>query len=176
MPYLCQSNSKNMASISLYRCSGKVSGPMRFRVSDGRGVCLYWSAFCPGRDETVVERYRGMVAQAYETMRKGGMPLTSSVLREVIERRLAHKAMAVPVAQRYRTFIREAYEGGFIGTARYRQCCCIARRLERWLMMTGRKGLAADGFDSAVLLEYRKFLFDEGVAMTRRTSKGSARS
>ncbi len=109
----------------------------------------------------MVERYRGMVAQAYETMRKGGMPLTSSVLREVIERRLAHKAMAVPVAQRYRTFIREAYEGGFIGTARYRQCCCIARRLERWLMMTGRKGLAADGFDSAVLLEYRKFLFDE---------------
>ena len=67
-----------MASISLYRCSGKVSGPMRFRVSDGRGVCLYWSAFCPGRDETVVERYRGMVCPVilqfekwmYETVTK----------------------------------------------------------------------------------------------------------
>ncbi|MGN0190815.1 MAG: hypothetical protein ACI39U_04100 [Candidatus Cryptobacteroides sp.] len=195
-----------MASISLYRCSDKVSGPMRFRLSDGRGVCLYWSTNCPElnsrcdriekesenkspRYKVAIERYKGIIAAAYECMKKDGLPLNSNTLREVIERRFCQSGtmVAEPVVDRYREFITQAHNAGFIGTLRYKQLCTIAGRLERWLSMTHREGLATDGFDSAILLEYRKFLFDEylyaekypqyyrsGVRLPRKRRKNSS--
>lgn len=177
-----------MASISLYRCSDKVPGPVRFRLSDGRGICLYWTGFSRNRDEAEIETCKKQISEAYESMRKEGMPLTSLVLREVVDKRVAEsrksesrkpesrkattpkvssrkaatsKTDVPPLVGRYRTFISQAYSGGFIGTARYKQCCAIARRMERWLRMTHREGLAVEGFNSTMLLEYRNFLFDE---------------
>ena len=159
-----------MASISLYRCSDQVPGPVRFRLSDGRGICLYWTGFSRNRDEAEIETCKKQISDAYESMRKEGMPLTSLVLREVVDKRAAESRKAAtpktdvpPLVDRYRSFISQAYSGGFIGTARYKQCCAIARRMERWLRMTHREGLAVEGFNSTMLLEYRNFLFDECV-------------
>ena len=78
-----------MASISLYRCSDKVPGPVRFRLSDGRGICLYWTGFSKNRDEEEIESCKKQISEAYESMRKEGMPLTSLVLREVVDKRAA---------------------------------------------------------------------------------------
>lgn len=212
-----------MASISVYRQTDKGPGPVRFRLSDGRGVCLYWSAGARSAEimasDTGLERYKGIIARAYEALRREGKDLSSRALRRRIEL-IAEAQEAVlqkaqgsplkqapcaggtgttakptassdggstasgrssaalnsadsarnasssllgtsPLVQRYLQYLGQAHRGGFIGTPRYRQCCNIAARLERWLVISGHEGLAPEQFDSDVLLSYRQFLFDE---------------
>ena len=81
--------SKDMASISVYRQTDKGPGPVRFRLSDGRGVCLYWSAGARSAEimasDTGLERYKGIIARAYEALRREGKDLSSRALRRRIE-------------------------------------------------------------------------------------------
>ena len=116
-----------MASISLYRYSGKAPGPVRFRLSDGRGVCLYWTGLLQKHDDAEIETCKQQISDAYKLMLEEGSPLTSKTLRAVIDKRAGEfqKAGAPPLVDRYRAFVNQAYEGGFIGEQRYKQCCAI---------------------------------------------------
>ena len=114
-------------------------------------------------DDAEIETCKQQISDAYKLMLEEGSPLTSKTLRAVIDKRAGEfqKAGAPPLVDRYRAFVNQAYEGGFIGEQRYKQCCAIARRLERWLRITHLQGLTVQEFNSTMLLEYRNFLFDE---------------
>lgn len=188
-----------MASVSVYRGSDKGAGPVRFRLSDGRGVCLYWSAGAGGK-RLPVEQYKIMIAGAYERLKTKGVHPDSNALREEMSKLVGRGTAGslcsgqhsgarhasgnetedsvtgqkpqedisfgnmspdMPLVRRYRAYVTQAHESGFIGKGRYMQCCAIASRLERWLRATGREEVEVDGFDSDMLLAYRQFLFDE---------------
>ncbi|MGN1226049.1 MAG: hypothetical protein ACI4TL_02300, partial [Candidatus Cryptobacteroides sp.] len=162
---------KDMASISIYRRSEK-GGSLRFRISDGRGVCLYWTA--PTSDDKSYQHdasyYISLLEKVYTTMRQSSTPPSSAELYLAMSQTLnvcqspstlTASCSSSPLVERYLAFLRESYEGGFIGERRYRQCCGKARRLQRFLLIQGRPNLRAEDFSADMLLLYRSFVFDE---------------
>lgn len=153
-----------MANISVYRGSDKGSGPLRFRLSDGRGVCLYWTAnFCGDKTKSSIEHCKALIAKAYLNLKNSEASVDSVSLKKEIESAIGADVRHgnLPLAERYRAFVEQGYAAGFIGKGRYAQCLSIASRLERWLSITRRENLPVEDFTADMLLEYRKFVADE---------------
>ena len=159
-----------MASISVYRGSDKGSGPLRFRVSDGRGVCLYWSTrLCEDKSESAIEKITGVIASAYAKLKQKETGVDSVALKREIESQMYSNTLQTGQSHvtSYRAFVEQSHNGGFIGKGRYAQCLSIASRLERWLRITEREALPVEQFTADMLLEYRKFLFDEHLYVSK---------
>lgn len=67
----------------------------------------------------------------------------------------------VSVDSRLRQYVEESYRDGVIGFGRYGILLGKAKKLERFLIIKGRTGISASEFTTDLLLEYRKFIYDE---------------
>lgn len=88
-----------MASISIYRRSEK-GGSLRFRISDGRGVCLYWTA--PTNDDKSCQHdasyYISLLKKVYTTMRQSSTPPSSAELYLAMSQALNECQTSSPTA------------------------------------------------------------------------------
>ena len=66
-----------------------------------------------------------------------------------------------PLYPRLIRFIEEAYRDGVIGHGRYIVTLGKARKLQRFLMIKGLSGISAREFTADLLLEYRRFIYNE---------------
>lgn len=64
-------------------------------------------------------------------------------------------------------YIEEAYRDGVIGAGRYSVTMGKARKLQRFLMIKGLSKISAHEFTTDLLLEYRKFVYDEYLYVPR---------
>ncbi len=58
-------------------------------------------------------------------------------------------------------FIEEAHRDGVMGDGRYAVARCKADKLQRFLIITGRKSISAGDFTADMVLKFRQFLYDE---------------
>lgn len=66
-----------------------------------------------------------------------------------------------PLYQRFVHYLEDAHRDGVIGDARYAVAIGKARKLQRFLTIFGLSQLTADDFTSDLVLEFRKFVYDE---------------
>lgn len=66
-----------------------------------------------------------------------------------------------PMYPRFQRFIEEAHRDGVMGDGRYAVALCKAAKLQRFLIITGRKSITAGNFTADMVLKFRQFLYDE---------------
>ena len=66
-----------------------------------------------------------------------------------------------PLYHRFVHYLEDAHRDGVIGDARYAVAIGKARKLQRFLTIFGLSQLTADDFTSDLVLEFRKFVYDE---------------
>lgn len=157
-----------MASIRVYRRSESRSAGLRFRISDGRGVCLYWSS---NTTNLSINQYLKLLSEVYSDMLSRGLPLQSSTLRQQMQKALFPSQDRLPktppIVTSYLDYLRQNYESGFMGASRYRQCCAKASRLDRYLRIKGRCDMRVQDFGADELLDYRNFVMNEYLYAAR---------
>lgn len=84
-------------------------------------------------------------------------------LRKVVNEGVAFamRKAGEPMYKRLTRYIEEAYRDGVIGVGRYAVLQGKARKLQRFLKIKGLSGISAREFTTELLLEYRKFIYDE---------------
>lgn len=65
------------------------------------------------------------------------------------------------MCERFQRYISEAYRDGVIGNGRYTVLKGKERKLQRFLAVKGLSAIRSKDFTSDLLMEYRKFIFDE---------------
>ncbi len=66
-----------------------------------------------------------------------------------------------PLYQRFVRYLEDAHRDGVIGDGRYTVAIGKARKLQRFLTIEGLSTITADDFTSDLVLEFRKFVYDE---------------
>lgn len=66
-----------------------------------------------------------------------------------------------PLYQRFVRYLEDAHRDGVIGDGRYAVAIGKARKLRRFLTIEGLSTITADDFTSDLVLEFRKFIYDE---------------
>ncbi|MGM9752827.1 MAG: hypothetical protein ACI3ZK_02090 [Candidatus Cryptobacteroides sp.] len=92
-----------MASISVYRRPESGCGRLRFRISDGRRICLYWSTGLSvnnfpnsaAKASALEQQYLDLLREVYSRMLSEGLKLSSAVLREQMQRAISRQASSV---------------------------------------------------------------------------------
>ena len=69
--------------------------------------------------------------------------------------------------KRLMRYIEEAFRDGVIGEGRYNVLLGKARKLQRFLIIKGLSGISAREFNADLLLEYRKFIYDEYLYVSK---------
>lgn len=159
-------------------CNNKVPGSVPgiiFRLQDG-GKTLYHSTGILARPEDIVrdkklsnelEYHKLAMCKAYTLMQLKRMDMTSRIFELQVKRVMTDDAGFVqrksgePVYQRLKRYIKEAYRDGVIGAGRHCVLMGKARKLQRFLIIKGLSGLSIREFTTELLLEYRKFIYDE---------------
>lgn len=72
-----------------------------------------------------------------------------------------------PMYKRLIRYIEEAYRDGVIGAGRYAVLQGKARKLQRFLMIKGLTRISPQEFTTELLLEYRKFIYDEYLYVSK---------
>ncbi len=162
---------------------------VRLRLIDGRDVTLYHSTgiranirdlekFTPEGDlrprvtvynkqlKADLNTHFTAMAKAYARMKDRGLDLTSAVLEQEIEKILnpvvaVRTAAAETLCERYVRFAEEQHRDGIIGADRFKMIIGQADKLKRFLIIKGLSKISPAEFDTALLLEYRQFVFDE---------------
>ena len=171
---------------------------MRFRVTDGRNLTMYYStgrkipneqltAFTPegtlrpritvynARLKEEIEKYMAAINKAYGHMKELGMDMRSDVLQVEVDKVLnpeTPEAILHPngkenLVQRFRRYIEEAFRDGIIGEHRHMHYDAICRRMERFLTIRGFSNLMPEQFDVNMLMDYRAFIADEYLYVSR---------
>ena len=83
---------------------------------------------------------------------------SEKLLNPVVETR---KLSAETLCERYVRFADESKRDGIIGAERYKMIIGQADKLKRFLTIKGLSKISVTEFDTALLLEYRQFVFDE---------------
>ena len=91
------------------------------------------------------------------------METITMYLRRVVNEGVAFamRKAGEPMYKRLTRYIEEAYRDGVIGAGRYAVLQGKARKLQRFLKIKGLSGISAREFTTELLLEYRKFIYDE---------------
>ena len=162
---------------------------IRLRLIDGRDVTLYHSTgirakvadlkkFTPEGElrpkvtvfnkelKAEINQHFLAMGKAYARMKDRGMDMTSAVLEQEIEKLLnpvveTRKLSAETLCERYVRFADESKRDGIIGADRYKMIIGQADKLKRFLTIKGLSKISVTEFDTALLLEYRQFVFDE---------------
>jgi hypothetical protein len=189
-----------MKRITLYcrTTSARGTTNLRFRVTDGRNLTMYYST---GRkipneqltaftsDGTVkseiteynarlkeeIEKYMAAIDTAYSHMKMTGMAMHSDVLQAEVDKvmnpetpeAILHPNGKENLVQRFRRYIEEAFRDGIIGEHRHMHYDAICRRMERFLTIRGFSNLMPEQFDVNMLMDYRAFIADEYLYVSR---------
>lgn len=79
----------------------------------------------------------------------------------------AMRKASEPMYKRLMRYIEEAYRDGVIGQGRYAVLQGKARKLQRFLTIKGLSRISPQEFATYLLLEYRKFIYDEYLYVSR---------
>lgn len=161
---------------------------VRFRLRDGRDVDLYHKSnirttpatlakFNPDGtvkpkvtniDPDVVEAVTDEVAamkRAYRQMLSDGTPLDGESFEKAVRRQLfpdeADRTDNATLLRRFSKYIEDAKRDGLFGENRYMKYKGLHGKLSRFLTIKGRRDIMPAQFDDDLLLQFRRFMFDE---------------
>ena len=146
-----------------------------FRLEDS-GQTFYHSTGIAANPEDAVqdqklrselEHHKLAMCKAYTLMQLKRMDMNSRIFEMMVGRVMTEgvgfgvRRSGVAVYKRMMQYIDEAYRDGVIGQDRYTVLVGKARKLQRFLIVKGLSGISASEFTTDLLLEYRKFIYDE---------------
>ena len=146
-----------------------------FRLEDS-GQTFCHSTGIKARPEDVVrnlklrnelECHKLAMCKAYTLMQLKRMDMNSRIFETQVQRVMTEDIgmtkpkHGAPVYKRLLRYLQEAFRDGVIGQERYSVLLGKARKLQRFLIIKGLSGINAREFSSDLLLEYRKFIYDE---------------
>ena len=159
-------------------CQGAAAGLapiIFFRLEDGQQT-FYHSTGIKARPEDAVrdvklrselEHHKLAMCKAYTLMQIKQMDMNSRIFELQVRRMMTEEAAFTkpnhgePICKRLVRYLEEAYRDGVIGEDRYVVLVGKARKLQRFLIIKGLSAISAREFTSDLLLEYRKFIYDE---------------
>lgn len=159
-------------------CNGAASGVapiIFFRLEDGEQT-FYHSTGIAARPEEAernlrlrsqLEHHKLAMCKAYTLMQLKRMDMNSRIFEMMVGRVMTEcigfnqRKSGEPVYQRLMQYLKEAHRDGVIGKGRYIVLIGKARKLQRFLIIKGLSGISANDFTADLLLEYRKFIYDE---------------
>ena len=159
-------------------CNGAASGVapiIFFRLEDGEQT-FYHSTGIAARPEEAernlrlrsqLEHHKLAMCKAYTMMQLKRMDMNSRIFEMMVGRVMTEcigfnqRKSGEPVYQRLMQYLKEAHRDGVIGQGRYIVLIGKARKLQRFLIIKGLSGISANDFTADLLLEYRKFIYDE---------------
>lgn len=112
-----------------------------------------------------------LMKQAYAEMLENGMDLNGKVLGGIIEG-LKNPIVALrngetPIVEKFRQYVENIHHDGIIGDRRKSHILVVADKLERFLTIKGISHLTAQELNEEILMEFRNFLFDEYLYVSR---------
>jgi len=119
------------------------------------------------RLRSVLEHHKLAMCKAYTFMQIKRMDMNSRIFETQIKRMMTEnigltmRKVGEPVYQRLVRYIEEAHRDGVIGQSRYLMTLGKARKLQRFLIIKGLSTISAREFTTELLMEYRKFIYDE---------------
>ena len=166
-----------METITMYQgAAPSGAAPIIFFRLEDSGQTFYHSTGIKARPEDVVrnlklrnelECHKLAMCKAYTLMQLKRMDMNSRIFETQVQRVMTEDIgmtkpkHGVPVYKRLLRYLREAFRDGVIGQGRYSVLLGKARKLQRFLVIKGLSGISAREFSSDLLLEYRKFIYDE---------------
>ena len=159
-------------------CNGAASGVapiIFFRLEDGEQT-FYHSTGIAARPEEAernlrlrsqLEHHKLAMCKAYTLMQLKRMDMNSRIFEMMVGRVMTEcigfnqRKSGEPVYQRLMQYLKEAHRDGVIGKGRYIVLIGKARKMQRFLIIKGLSGISANDFTADLLLEYRKFIYDE---------------
>ena len=157
-------------------CHGAASkvAPIFFRLKDGKQT-FYHSTGIKARPKDAehdqklrseLEFHKIAMCKAYTLMQLKRMDMNSRIFEMQVKRVMTDHAgfrrrYEEPVYNRLLRYLEEAYRDGVIAHGRYTVLLGKARKLQRFLIIKGLSNMSAREFTTELLLEYRKFIYDE---------------
>ena len=166
-------------------CGGTVAdsgcSAIRLRLEDGPQVFYHSTGISATRNNdglslnlnpetrSELDRHGLAMCKAYTLMQLRGMAMDNRVFETEVLRMLTHEntsfcansEIAEPLYPRFVRYLEDAHRDGVIGDARYAVAIGKARKLQRFLTISGLSSITADDFTSDLVLEFRQFVFDE---------------
>lgn len=165
-------------------CYGAALGAVpsiAFRLQDGRQTFYHATGINATpedieRDQRLrreLEHHKLAMCKAYTLMQLKRMDMNSRIFESQVKRVMTGEAVFIrhrqeeSVYNRLIRYIQEARRDGVIGPGRYRVILGKARKLQRFLIIKGLSGILAREFTADLLLEYRQFIYDEYLYVSR---------
>ena len=159
-------------------CNGAAPGaaPIIFFCLRDGGQTFYHSTGIKARPRdavrdkrlrSVLEHHKLAMCKAYTFMQIKRMDMNSRIFETQIRRMMTEnigltmRKVGEPVYQRLVRYIEEAHRDGVIGQSRYLMTLGKALKLQRFLVIKGLSSISAREFTTELLMEYRKFIYDE---------------
>ena len=106
------------------------------------------------------------MCKAYTVMQLRGMEMDNGIFENEVLRMLADEESpnanaAEPLYTRFVHYLEDAHRDGVMGDNRFSVALCKAHKLQRFLAITGQSSITANDFTSDMVLEFRKFIYDE---------------
>lgn len=109
------------------------------------------------------------MCKAYTMMQSRGTVMNNSVFEAEVQRVLSDEcatdtdatAEGETLYKHFVRYLKDAHRDGVIGDGRYAVAIGKARKLQRFLTISGLNTLTADDFTSDLVLEFRQFVYDE---------------
>lgn len=162
--------------------------PIMFRLRDTNGVDIYYKSdiaidvkqlpkLTPEgtakprvttADLSLLESIKvrkALISQAYATMKKKGLDITSDVLQAEVEK-LVYPIIEIreekpSLIARFEKYSQDALRDGIIGPARQKHINIVGAKLKRFLIIKGMSGITPEEFTADTLMEFRQFIYDE---------------
>lgn len=159
-------------------CQGATAGLapiIFFRLEDGEQTFYHSTGIKAHPEEaernqrlrSELEHHKLAMCKAYTLMQLKRMDMNSRIFEMMVGRVMTESVGFIrpkrsePLFQRLMQYIDEAYRDGVIGQGRYMVLVGKAHKLQRFLIIKGLSTISAHDFSSDLLLEYRKFIYDE---------------
>lgn len=164
-----------MESIKLCSESSCVSKDIRFRLEDGSRIFYHSTGIKAQRDEAMknpklrseLDRHYLAMCKAYTLMQLRSMDMNNRIFENEVSRMLTDslalyvKTKTEPMYPRFLRYLEESHRDGVIGDARYAVAMGKAKKLQRFLTIIGHTSLPVRDFTSDMVLEFRKFIYEE---------------
>lgn len=146
-----------------------------FRLNDGQQTFYHSTGIMAwpedaSSDQRLInelEQHKLAMCKAYTLMQLKRMDMNSRIFELQVQKMMTENACFIihksgeSVYKRLERYVEEALRDGIIGKGRYAVLLGKARKLQRFLIIKGLSAISAREFKTDLLLEYRKFIYDE---------------